>query len=369
MTYTDNDRGIGGRASELLRTFKRAFDSTEIVERAVNDFFDYGDFDAPWEIKLKTEEIEKFRATFRARLNEFSVLYDDAEAFELVALPILFQWRDVVFYHHKSADFKRSAFEAAESVAAGRGFLRGGKLGGNPFFDVVLANACQARQERGTRFFNAEHDEAIRAAAAAWTASVGRDPRLLKEAAFDEQCLLDFKTEFFYNGPLSKYRGWAGLSAYWRRPLQRFLLRRWTEKTLDDELTGVLQCNARTVASDDAGAAELRTAVLDSCVVAEDKMNDGERRVMHCRIGKGMRNNEVAVECRAAEYKTSNWYASGSLKLKSALVAGREDEQAREVVKYLASTRGCDLGDYWLNKAKIVEELRRSAERDSVFNI
>lgn len=148
------------------------------------------------------------------------------------------------------------------------------------------------------------------------------------------------------------------------------MLRRWTEKTLDDELTGVLQRNARTVASDDdAGAAELRTAVLDSCVVAEDKMNDGERRVMHCRIGKGMRNNEVAVECRAVEYKTSNWYASGSLKLKSALVAGREDEQAREVVKYLASTRGCDLDDYWLNKAKIVEELRKSAERDSVFNI
>ena len=59
MSDTGNDRKNVDRVSETLRTFKRTFDSTEIVEQATSDLFDSNGFDAPWETKFQPEEITR----------------------------------------------------------------------------------------------------------------------------------------------------------------------------------------------------------------------------------------------------------------------------------------------------------------------
>ncbi len=132
-------------------------------------------------------------------------------------------------------------------------------------------------------------------------------------------------------------------------------------RTLDENASKALRRDVATSTTGDAtSASELKTIVLTSCGVAEDRMNRDERRVMHYRVGKGMKNNDVATKMNVPNYRTSDWYASGREEMKSALVDGRSEEEGLEVVKYLAATKGYDLGDYWLNMAKIVLELHEN---------
>ncbi len=156
MPDLDNNRGGFAYISEALRELERTFDSTKIVEKATNLFFDEGGFE-----ELEPEENEALRERFARWLNDFSILYDDGKTFALEALPTLFQWKKLAVSHFESANREVAFTRVVDSVYAGRGFVQGGRLGGNLFFDVVLSNACQARQNKAIRAFGVAYDEPI----------------------------------------------------------------------------------------------------------------------------------------------------------------------------------------------------------------
>lgn len=68
-------------------------------------------------------------------------------------------------YHWESAGVEVDGERVAQSISAGRGFARGGNLGGNPFFDLVFADALCARQNRAAERFNSDYFRYLQAIA------------------------------------------------------------------------------------------------------------------------------------------------------------------------------------------------------------
>ena len=129
-------------------------------------------------------------------------------------------------YHwHQAADAagrgKIDGREVAGRIRAGQGYLRGGRLGGNPLRDVVLALAMLHKDNRATGSFQREYFGFLRSLAGKLRACHYRDP----DAWWDE--FLDFLAGYTKPpGKLEGFEGRCGLQNWLGTVLWNFLRRR-----------------------------------------------------------------------------------------------------------------------------------------------
>ena len=136
---------------------------------------------------------------------------------------LIHHWRDAV---NVADDGQAEAARVAEEIAAGRGYRRGRKLGGDPLRDVVLAVAVVRRDERATQIFQAEYYPLACAVAAKIHPCLEADP----DAWWSK--LLDRLAGYPPPAKLDRFDGRCGLRNWLRRVVWNFLCR-W--RLTDDE--------------------------------------------------------------------------------------------------------------------------------------
>lgn len=198
-----------------------SFDPKEIAKRAVLSRGSTSQDVEPSERLVDTAVVNE---AFENWLQEFAGLWDSPEAMEADAPKVLEKWRRLLLLHASTCQDESTTLEdVARSVFAGRGFIDGGNLLGNPFFDVALATATESGQANAWQTFDATYKETLIAwARRAAEAKLGT----LKIKDFDEwydEC----KSSMILNGILGRYRGQSGLKPY---------LSNWVIRCLDERL-------------------------------------------------------------------------------------------------------------------------------------
>ena len=144
-------------------------------------------------------------------------------------------------YHWESAGPSADGRSVAESISAGRGFARGGNLGGNPLFDLVHADALCAQQNRAAERFTTDYGRYLRAIAL----KIDR-----RNTADDD--LPGWWTPFYMHltgiasenakPALDSFRGYSGLKNWLRIALglflRRFIIKERGRETAFSDLDG-----------------------------------------------------------------------------------------------------------------------------------
>ena len=141
-----------------------------------------------------------------------------------LALKLLNCW----LFHWEQAGAETDGEFVAQSVADGRGFVGNGNLGGNPFFDLVFADALCAWQNRAAKRFMADCSIYLVNVVYKRFAPVRQGQRLVVEGLDWESAFLMYLTGFDSRNaepPLKSYRGYSGLKHWLTRALCIFLSR------------------------------------------------------------------------------------------------------------------------------------------------
>jgi len=130
---------------------------------------------------------------------------------------LVHHWHDAT----KAADDGLAdAGRVAERIAAGQGYRRGGRLGGDPLRDVVLAVAMVRKDDRATRVFQKDYLPFARALASKIDGRLGADPWPWWSGLLDQLA--------GYTRPkakLDRFYGRCGLRNWLGRVFWRFLVR------------------------------------------------------------------------------------------------------------------------------------------------
>lgn len=127
--------------------------------------------------------------------------------------------------------------EVAQRIASGRGYLRGGQLGGNPLRDVVLAQSVLEREDPGTEAFCDEYFSYARRLAGRCHARFGENP----EEWWND--FLDHLAGYTRTPRLARFTGKCALQNWLGTVLWNFLRDRrlpqggdcdWLEESLAD---------------------------------------------------------------------------------------------------------------------------------------
>lgn len=139
---------------------------------------------------------------------------------DILTLRLLNCW----LHHWTSAGTEADGERVAQSVSHGRGFVGGGNLGGNPFFDLVFADALCGMQNRAAEKFKTDYLDFLKAVA------FKIDRRNWLDSEFP-----DWWTPFFMfltvqeaenkKPALESFHGYSGLKGWLRISLGHFLRR------------------------------------------------------------------------------------------------------------------------------------------------
>ena len=147
-----------------------------------------------------------------------------------LAVRLLVCW----LYHWQTAGTSKKGADVVKSVVSGQGFAGNGQLGGNPFFDLVFAQALCFFQDKATIFFQDEYLPYLRQIA----------KRVEKCARFDDDIpcwwgpfymSLTGTASEKAKATLYAYRGFSGIRNWLRISLGLFL-RRFVQKESGREI-------------------------------------------------------------------------------------------------------------------------------------
>lgn len=182
------------------------------------------DYD-PWETKG--------RAYFSKRLDDWqsdysSKVFDSSARAAESKTTLVEKMFSCWIFHWESAGTDQKGEVVAESIIEGKGYLRGGNLGGNPLFDLVFSEALQSNQSSAAARYNSCFNKLLRKKAAMFN-----DGRLNCPDAETPEWWYDFFSYLAHprelrNGTLAKpklasFGGRCGLRNWIVRPFLQFL--------------------------------------------------------------------------------------------------------------------------------------------------
>ena len=168
------------------------------------------------------EQLGKWLETYSRAVCE-AVVRDDHEAWSEHMERL---WQCLAYHWQQAAEANGGvpAREVVERIQQGQGYQGGGKLGGDPMRDVVLAVAMTLRDGTAPTVFEADYYEFSRRLAGKLNHALAKDP----DQWWNE--LLDHLAG--YTSPPGRLRKFLGYSAMqnWLGTVQWNFLRRWLEK-------------------------------------------------------------------------------------------------------------------------------------------
>ena len=218
------------------------FDPKEIVKNAVLEFCPTlapvaNKYRELYEAKVRAEKTV-IDSLFRSWLETFAGLWDSAKAFEADIEKVLTMWCALLQRHEATVQYAKTRKEVAESIFSGRGFVRGGNLGGNPFYHVAIMAAAESSQLNAWRQFDLEFKGMLTAWAINWAKTKNRGAELFGNGDDFETWYDEFKSELAIRNIFENYRGDSGLKNFLYRPLEQVLVaigRRVWELDREDE--------------------------------------------------------------------------------------------------------------------------------------
>lgn len=183
----------------------------------------------PWDAKGRdrvAKRVGRWQKIYSARVFDSPTEFDDESREQLVG-KLLTCW----FYHWKCAGVERDGDKVAVSVENGQGFQKGGKLGGNPFFDLALAVALCKMQRSATDYYTKEFGPILQSVATKF------DSRLAVERGETPEWWGDF---FYFLtvsaenavGPakpkLQSFAGKCAMKSWIGKPFVQFLIK-WSK--------------------------------------------------------------------------------------------------------------------------------------------
>ena len=218
------------------------FDPKEIVKNAVLEFCPTlapvaNEYRELYEAKVRAEKTV-IDSLFRSWLETFAGLWDSAKAFEADIEKVLTKWCALLQRHEATVQYAKTRKEVAESIFSGRGFVRGGNLGGNPFYHVAIMAAAESSQLNAWRQFDLEFKGMLTAWAINWAKTKNRGAELFGNGDDFETWYDEFKSELAIRNVFKNYRGDSGLKNFLYRPLEQVLVaigRRVWELDREDE--------------------------------------------------------------------------------------------------------------------------------------
>ena len=170
---------------------------------------------------MLTDCLERYSAMVRQRRAAGTDDADDTDdTLYLVRLwqCLGYHWRDAV--RASATDGRIAAVQVAEQIAAGRGYRGGGRLGGDPLRDVVLAVAMVLNDERAPQVFQDDYRRLAVAVAAQVNRRLADDP----DPWWNE--LLDYLGGYTRpEAKLDKFHGRCALQNWLPRVIARFVCR------------------------------------------------------------------------------------------------------------------------------------------------
>lgn len=187
----------------------------------------------------------------------------------------------------ESPDRRTDGQTVASRIASGHGYVRGGQLGGNPFRDVVLAQAVLERENRGTEVFCKEYFPFAQRLAARCHARFGNSP--------DEwwNDFLDHLAGYTRSPRLARFTGKCALQNWLGTVLWNFLRDRrfpegvngdWMEEAIPD----------RRVAEHDPARSECLSLFTHLVEHSLDQLDKGDQLVLYLLFVDQLKLRDVA---------------------------------------------------------------------------
>ncbi len=196
-------------------------------------------------------------------------------------------------FHWECAGIERDGDEVARSLEEGKGFARGGNLGGNPLYDLVMAEALTRMQTAATELYEERFRGFLHGVAKVYNARLAVDRDEVPEWWNDFLAYLAYPREL-QSGKIAepKLRTFAGKSGFkqWLRMTFTSFLPTWCQKNL---LRGE-DCAERNDGDDERGSDAFEPS-------APPQFDDAKWSALRKRVKKAARQ---AVAALSADEKT-----------------------------------------------------------------
>jgi RNA polymerase sigma factor (sigma-70 family) len=191
-----------------------------------------------------------------------------------------YHWRDALAF--SPSDGQISASQVAEWIAAGRGYRRGGQLGGDPLRDMVLAVAMVGKDQRTPRVFEEDYH----------AFACGLAAKIHRQLAVDPDC--------WWNDLLDHLAGYSGGAARLDRFSGRCALRNWLGTVVWNFLRRWRLASGESPEIDDIpGPSPLPNESLDHFAeivrLAVATLSPRERLMLALVYVDGLKKNEAAA--------------------------------------------------------------------------